>query len=75
MMKSMIRSPSTEGDLPVHHQDGQPEYPDGDDYLFAYWAVSKAGGEFAEWNKNSDPGVFADWTIKPVYEQAYEITV
>ena len=62
----------TSGGLPSIMKT-QPEYPDGDDYLFAYWALSKAGGEFTEWNKQSDPGVFADWTIKPVYERAYDV--
>ena len=64
------------GELPAIIKT-EPEYPGddkADDYLFAYWAVSKAGGDFTEWNSSSDPGVFADWTIKPVFEQAYDIT-
>ena len=65
-----------EGDLPAVMKT-EPEYPDGgedEDYEFKYWAVSKSGGEFAEWNKNSDPGVFAGWTIKPVFERVYDVT-
>jgi uncharacterized repeat protein (TIGR02543 family) len=42
-------------------------------YLFKYWEVSKGGGEFVKWDVKTNPGVYENWTIRPVYI-TYEVT-
>lgn len=51
-----------------------PAYPGGSSiYRFKYWLVSINGGDFAPWT-GQQPGVNADWTIKPCYGEYYSVT-